>query len=241
MKDESAFGRRVPSDFKHVEKYPYGAVAPTAPAKVERTLSLPRYRSVYDQQREGACVGFASSWMMSMLNRRLYDARWLWNEAKEIDEWPDTNPGDNSGTSVRAAMDVLRKVGHCRIYREKARPPHLAEGILRNRWARTVDEIRTSIDRGAPVVLGVNWYENFDSPERSNGDYWIGRGDLGRIRAGHAVCVYGASDKRQAVRIVNNWGERYPLVLMPYSTVERLLQEDGEAALVTDRKEPEKR
>ena len=40
----------------------------------------------------------------------------------------------------------------------------------------------------------------------------------------------------QAVGIVNNWGTRYPLVMMPYETLGRLLDEQGEATLVTDRR-----
>ena len=59
----------------------------------------------YDQGREGACVGFGCSRMMSLLNRKRYDARWLWDWAKSTDEWPETNPGDDQGTSVRAACD----------------------------------------------------------------------------------------------------------------------------------------
>jgi hypothetical protein len=43
----------------------------------------------------------------------------------------------------------------------------------------------------APVVIGVNWYSNFDSPVKdSSGNYWIGRSsNLGAIRGGHAVCL----------------------------------------------------
>jgi hypothetical protein len=228
-------GRRRPSDWRHIAKYPYRAVAPATATKVERTLPLPAYRVRYDQEREGACVGFASSWMMSILNRRFYDARWLWDEAKKIDEWPETNPGDSEGTSVRAAMDVLRAAGHRRRYRGATYPANLNEGIAENRWCTTVDEIRTAIGKGIPVTLGVNWYVNFDKPVVKGGRWWIGMGSLGRIRGGHAVCIYRASDHYDAVGIVNNWGPEYPLVLMPYDTLRRLLHEDGEATLVTDR------
>jgi hypothetical protein len=43
------------------------------------------------------------------------------------------------------------------------------------------------------------------------------------------------SDRRQAVRLVNTWGLSYPYVWIPYRVVDRLIDEDGEAALVTDR------
>lgn len=235
MTEEAVWGRLIPTDWNHVMLYPFSAVAPEAVEKVERTLRLPAYRVIYDQKREGACVGFASSWMMSTLNRRRYDPRWLWNKAKEIDEWPDTNPGDNCGTSVRAAMDVLRKTGHVRIFRKKTYPPDQQEGILENRWATSVDQIRTCIAGGTPVVFGINWYTNFDEPVEKNGDWWVGQGNLGAVRGGHAICLYRASDRRQAFGFVNNWGARYPLALMPYKVVERLLGEYGEATMVTDR------
>jgi hypothetical protein len=228
-------GRLVPGDWAHVERYPYAAVAPATVARVERALPLPAYRARYDQGREGACVGFASSWLTSIFNRRFYDARWLWNTAKGIDEWPWTNAGDENGTSVRAAMDVLRTSGHSRIFRGSSRGPDPADGILTNRWATTVDEIRTSIAAGAPVVLGCNWYLNFDAPQLERGRWWIGRGALGHVRSGHAVCIYRASDRMQAVGLVNSWGDRYPLAMLPYETLARLLDEDGEATLVTDR------
>lgn len=96
----------------------------------------------YDQGAEGACVGFGCSRVMSLLNRKRYDARWLWNEAKKIDEWPETNPGDDNGTSVRAALDVLRRQGHI-VYRAKNEPdyPSRAEGIQANRWITSIDDL----------------------------------------------------------------------------------------------------
>ena len=177
-------GRLEPSDWKHVEKYPYSAVAPRSADTVEKALPLPRYRTIYDQQREGACVGFASSWMVSILNRRLYNARWLWNRAKAIDEYPQTNPGDNSGTSVRAAMDVLRDEGHIRVVHGQDRPISPDEGVAENRWARTVDEIRTSIAGRTPVVFGTDWYTNFDKPVRKGRDWFVGDGISGASEAG---------------------------------------------------------
>src|SRR5262249_26468429 len=47
-----------------------------------------------------------------------------------------------------------------------------------------------------PVVLGINWYTNFDSPVKDGLTYWIGRGDLGTVRGGHAICArpWGVTD-----------------------------------------------
>lgn len=156
----------------------------------------------YDQGNEGACVGFGSSRMMSLLNRKRYDARWLWDRAKAVDEWPDTNPGDDNGTSVRAGMDVLRTLGHSAwkvdyegyTWQQRATEvPVLNEGISANRWATKVEEIVSVLN--SPIT-----------------------------------------DSLEAVPFLNSWGRFYPhITWIPYNVMQRLLDEYGEATMVTDR------
>src|SRR5262245_44015551 len=233
-------GMRPPTDKRHQRRY--GMTAPT-PANVNLTLYLPHHlRPFYDQGTEGACVGFGWSWAKSIIEARghgatpKFDGFWLYHEAQQVDEWGDTPPGE--GTSVRAAGDILRTVGHKQVKGQSDIPPSTNWCIEENRWATTVDEVRFCINQQVPVVIGVNWYSNFDHPEKdpaNNAVWWIGRGDLGSLRGGHCVCIYGASDKRQAVKIVNNWGTAYPLVWMPYETLGRLIgPEGGECTVITD-------
>lgn len=111
----------------------------------------------YNQGSEGACVGFGSSRMMSHLNRKRYDARWLWDEAKKIDAWSDTNPGDNEGTSVRAAMDVLRMQGHKVM---KSATPNLNDGINENRWAISIDDLFSVLQNPLYKKLGAIPFHN---------------------------------------------------------------------------------
>ena len=93
-------GRREPTDFVHVERYPWSAVAPPTVATVERVLRLPWWAWSHDQGREGSCVGHGIAMERAITNiaqaRRLgipagrrYDPIDLWNEAKKIDEWDD--------------------------------------------------------------------------------------------------------------------------------------------------------
>lgn len=182
---------------------------------------------------------------------RRYDPLDIWDQAKLADGFSDTNPGDNNGTTVVAAYDVMRDRGPRRIATNGIRissggmpeiispskegPPLVQEGVKTNRWATTVDEMRTAISDGQPVVIGTNWYSSFDQPEAVGSEFWIGRGLLGRVRGGHCVCIYGASDRRAAFKTKNSWGPYYPVVWLPYVVMERLLEEYGEAALVTDR------
>lgn len=230
--------RRIPTDFSHVSQYPLRAAVPTIPARVEDLLPIPyRLRAIYDQGQRGACVAFSGSWLMSTVNGgQRYDPWPLYAAAQSIDEWDDTPPGE--GTSLRAGFDVLRTVGHWPVVRGKVRSVDPAAGIETNRWAVSVDEIRAAIAEGMPVQFGINWYSAFFRPDSVNGEHWIGRGPWGYVAGGHAILCYGASDRRQAFRLVNSWGAGWPLVWLPYEAMRRLLAEDGEAGIVTDRVAP---
>jgi hypothetical protein len=248
--DDTRLGRLVPDDDEHIRNFPFAVGSPLV---VNKTLRLPWWHWSHDQGAEGSCVGHGVVMERAIVNSaqvgqsRRYDPIELWNEAKKVDEWPETNPGDDNGTSVRAAYDVCRDDGICRVKGMKlvdgvpvpvgSSPISRIEGVTTNRWARTSDEMRAAFvaAQPTPVVIGVNWYSNFDAPVNVGAEKWIGRSDLGRIRGGHCVCIYGASDKRQAFRVKNSWGRDYPLVWLPYTVMDRLLAEDGEAALVVDR------
>jgi hypothetical protein len=58
--------------------------------------------------------------------------------------------------------------------------------------------LATAPTRPTPVVLGVNWYVEFDAPEPDGqGHAWIARdGRLSKVRGGHCVCLKprGTSD-----------------------------------------------
>jgi hypothetical protein len=99
-----------------------------------------------------------------------------------------------------------------------------------------VDEIRTAIASGNPVTLGINWYVEMDDPVKVGSDWWIAKDKkLTTIRGGHAICCYGASDRRQAFKLVNSWGLAFPTVWIPYEVVQRLINEEGEGCLISDR------
>lgn len=227
-------GRVKPEDLKHVKLYGY---SPERVEFVKKELELPRWHWNWDQGYEGACVGFGTSMMLSILNGKniRYAARWLWQLSKDIDGLDDTQRGDDGGTLVSAACDILRAKGHRVLKQGEMQPVDKTQGIKTNRWATSVDELRSCINQRIPASIGVDWYSNFDKPvEKGEDEYWIGEGNLGSIRGGHCVCLYGADDERQAFKLKNSWGRDYPLVWIPYSTMQRLLDDWGEATLVTD-------
>lgn len=153
----------------------------------------------YDQGNEGACVGFGCSRMMSLLNRKRYDARWLWDVAKTGDEWPDTNPGDDNGTSVHAAAAVLQQRGHVawrkgyagRDYRHRdTETPDAADGIAAYRWATSAQQVLDVLRNPTGTRLGAvcllnSWGRGY--PHR----VWMPAETLDRLlrESGEAVLV----------------------------------------------------
>lgn len=156
----------------------------------------------YDQGDEGACVGFGNSRMMTLLNRTRYNARWLWDESKIVDEWNDTNPGDDNGTSVHAAAQILNQQGLVKWDSSMANLSwqerdqligDMSAGISVYRWANSVDEIRSVLQ--SPL-----------------------------------------NDQLQAIPFLNSWGRYYPhITWMGYDIVEKLIRDEGEFLVPTDR------
>ncbi|QRP47479.1 hypothetical protein [Amycolatopsis sp. FDAARGOS 1241] len=241
-------GRFVPDDWQHLERYPLTALATKErPVRTPVVIGVNWYRefddpepdgksgemfiakggsvttvrgghcvclepggtpdtdqsyNFYNQGAEGACVGFGWSRCMTLFNGDDYAARWLWDAAKKRDEWAETNPGDENGTSVRAAAEVLRELGHVEWQdeysdddwrRRESYTPDVKQGIRAFRWARTVDEVHAA---------------------------------LGNHRA----------DELGAVPLLNSWGANYPhRVWLPDEVLDRLIREEGEIAVPTDR------
>lgn len=97
------------------------------------------WRRFYNQGNTGECVGFSSSRMMSLLNREMYDAPWLYFQAQDLAGQPRD---DQAGTYVRSAMGVLVGSGE-KTPRGK---PNLSKGIEAYRWAQSVDEMRNVLN-----------------------------------------------------------------------------------------------
>lgn len=225
-------GRRVPTTWEHVDKYPLRALAEeerpkgepvvlginwhrnfsfpeqkdglywigrgnpedwgpidgghAIACKPDRVTDLGTWHRHYDQQRN-SCVGHSVSRSRTLVERRLYDGEWLYDQALPIDEWSGEA---DVGTSLNAGFKVVHALGPMRFKTQRAEP---SEGVSAYRWLQSVDEIRTVLD----------------SP---------------------------SNDRWQAVKLVNSWGVSYPhYVWLPYSTLAYLLRQHGEAVTATSR------
>lgn len=231
------YGRIRPTDWEHTDKYPITKVyGTTTPVLVEKVIPKPSLSWWYNQGSSNGCVGYSCSYMMSTYNRRVYDAKWLYYRATEVDLIPWTTPESDLGTTVRAAFEVLRRQGHSRVqfFPYKSLPPIAIDGISSYYWCFTVDQCRMAISDGRPIIFGINWYEEFMHPIRRYNGHWIGTGALGRLLGQHAILCNGASDSREGFKLANSWGPSYPEVWIPYTRIAQLLGEEGEAGVAYD-------
>jgi len=199
------------------------------PSKVDHT---PDMSPVKDQGHLGSCVGFAVSAMKECQERKehleeiakgkrgrpkIYDysEAWIYWNAKKLDPWGV----EDEGTSIRYAMQVLKKIG---VPTEKGWPYKDINDVDAigepKRWANMVarwalidsywrvenlEELKVALVNG-PVPIGVPcFYEIFFVGSNGLVPY---PANPSQYYGGHAICAVGYDDSRQLVKFKNSWG-----------------------------------
>lgn len=233
-------GRIPPSFAKQEQNNRYNLsrweLAPAPMGTVNRILEYPKeFVSWYDQPNN-SCTAYSASWICSIHNKKKYNAQWLYCEGCKLDKDPSTSCKADIGGYIWAMMDVLKSEGHCI---DKATTPSFAEGIVSYAWGG-IDEARTAINSGYPVVFGTDWH-NWPIVTK-NGERWISDTNWGGVLGGHAYCVIGALDSRISPAgyeggflILNTWGPSWPPTLISYTSMTKLLNARGECCIPMDR------
>ena len=182
------------------------------PKKVDYTSKMTPVR---DQGNEGTCVGFASTVGMKEYQekqdwRKLVELspRFLYSECKKVDKMP------GEGTTIRVAMQVLKKAGVCKEalwpYKphqtDKPKPGYLADAKT-NRvksYARIVDlfELKSSLASIGPCVIGIQVFNGM--MDAASGKVPMPRSGERSI-GGHAICAVGYDESKGLVKFKNSW------------------------------------
>jgi C1A family cysteine protease len=202
------------------------------PKKIDHTKKMSPVR---DQQNEGVCVGFAVACGMKEYQEFLdyqklvlLSPRFVYSEAKKIDGVPGLE-----GTTIRASMQVLKKIGVCQ---EKFWPyqPHQKdkpkEGAKANAqkfciitYARilNLNELRLNLFTKGPCVIGIQVFKGMLKtktglvPLPKKNETSLG---------GHAICVCGFNDGEKLIKFRNSglvkWGQK-GYGFLPYAYIER--------------------
>ena len=180
--------------------------------------------SPLDQGEEGRCVIFgwggelAASPHRYTINNKWCRQHWPLVQAKDREMgnvWTD-------GASVLAGAKVMSMLGNVTSYH----------------WGFGIDDVLQNLSRRGPVVLGINWYAGMYETD----ELGLVRTE-GKLVGGHCILANGIWPKHplfkeDVVVWTNSWGSSYGINgrgFIPVESLDRLLKEDGEACIPTDR------
>ena len=198
----------------------------TVGGKPQRSYTW-RCNQWFDQGREGACVAYALGHELAARPSEVQglDDPWLmgvYHAAQKADPWPGGSyPGASpsySGTSVLAGVKVLHSQGWFKSYR----------------WAFGLNDLILGVGYNGPAVIGIAWYEGMYSPDA---DGFIK--PEGPVVGGHAILVRAVNVKDRLFTLRNSWGRDWGRdgdCLVSFDTMDRLLNEQGEAVFLMGRK-----
>lgn len=225
-------GRRVPTDWRHVERYPLRALAvEDRPRNVPVPIGVNWYQSfdlpVHGSDRRfrvglGDLGRVRGGHCVCLLPRRLVDTQEWWRYYNQLSE------GACVGAGCSRAMSLLnrRRYDFRWLYRA-------AQSI--DEWDDTPPQEGTSVRAGLEILRTVGHSaivgRNVASPHLAQG--------ISAYRWARDVQeVLDVLDRPNALEVpfLNSWGHEYPHVTwMPTVVLERLLHEDGELPVITDR------
>jgi hypothetical protein len=206
-------GRHIRHDPRSLQ-YPVGA---TSVPLV--TVTHERVSDILDQGDLGSCTGNAA--VGALGTKPLSDtipaavtldetfAREVYSDATAIDPYTGQWPPEDTGSDGLSVAKVLKTRGLIAGYLHGTNPTALQTAL-----------------QTTPVIVGVNWYAGFDTPDTS------GRVEItGGIRGGHEFEIIGVDFEEQLYEAVNSWGRDWGLeghFFIPFTAMARLLKEHGD-------------
>lgn len=192
----------------------------SSPARALASVEHERVTPVLDQGDLGSCTGNASCGALG--TKPLYDALpsghpaldetlavHIYSEATKIDPYDGQYPPTDTGSDGLSVAKVCTTLGYI-------------SGYLH---ATTLEAMQNALQDTA-VIVGVNWYEGFDSPD-SNGVVKVS----GKVRGGHEFEVVGIDMDKGLFHAINSWGTAWGKnghFYFSFDSMTRLLSEDGD-------------
>jgi hypothetical protein len=219
--------REVERDWRF--EHAVGAEVVAAPTRLPASVDLrATWWTIADQGRTGSCVGWATADSVLRFlfvkagrlgEKELLSPRFVWMAAKESDEFSSqpTTFIEQEGTSLKAALDVARKLG---VVPEKTLPfasRALFQGEAQTFYAlaatrkiaayfnlgREPGKWRTWLATKGPILARLEIDATWDDAKRSKGN--LDTYQASTARGGHAVALVGYTKDRFIVR--NSWGK----------------------------------
>lgn len=198
-----------------------GKSAKVATASIPSSYIIPNTPQIVNQGQEGSCVAFATAYAAASILEYNFKGvtsprspEYVYNQIK-ISSCPN-------GTYVSRGLDLIKNQGACSwdempyTDAECSTQPNAAQKSAASThkfttWA-TVDKtnitnVKTLLSMNLPIVIAITVDRSFDSLSAANN--WTWKSHSGKVRGGHAICVVGYDDTKQAFKVQNSWGKTW--------------------------------
>lgn len=208
---------------RHVE-HDSRSLAHPAPETTAKLVSVKHKRHCppFDQGDVGSCTGNATAGAcmtdpIYKTGRHLTekDALAIYEDATRLDDVPGQYPPDDTGSSGLAAAKAAQRLGLIKSYKH----------------AFTFAAVEAALAKG-PGILGIDWYEGFDSPIGPDAELRIS----GEVRGGHEIVLDEINFETQMVGGTNSWGSSWGnggRFTLSFDTLKQLLRSDGDFTVLS--------
>lgn len=205
------------------------------PVKVDLSDKLP---TCWDQGQEGSCTGHGCGAAIAFIHPGFMPSRnMIYFDGRELEG--DTD--QDSGAQISDVISGLATHGVCHestwpydamtlleAPSEEAYQEALPQKIKQYARVSDLEDLKSCLAEGFPVVIGFSVYDNFESPEMAKTGLLTLPGPNDELLGGHCVLVTGYDESTRLCLVRNSWGTSWGLngnFHMPYSYFNTLVSD----------------
>lgn len=219
--DENTYNSYAKANIEALAMKFEGKSAAAVTASIPSSYTIPNTPPIANQGQEGSCVAFATAYAAASTLEYNFKGvtnprgpEYVYNQIKIS--------GCPNGTYVSRGLDLIKNQGVCSwnempytdvecSTQPNATQKSAAATHTFTTWA-TVDKtninnVKTLLSMNLPIVIAISVDSSFDNLSSANN--WIWKNHSGRVRGGHAICVVGYDDAKQAFKVQNSWGSTW--------------------------------
>lgn len=191
------------------------------PNKVDLTSKFP---TPGNQGNQGSCTAWAVCYALKSYQESQEHGWGISSSATQFSPafvYNQINGGKDNGSSISKALDLLIEQGVCtlkympyNVNDYKTQPnsaqKNNASNFKAKSWSsiRGVNSVKYHLAKGSGVVIRVYCYSDF-SISTSNPIYDTIKSGEKKPNTGHAICLIGYDDSKQAFKFINSWGTNW--------------------------------
>lgn len=197
------------------EKVSANAKAAALPSSI-----ILNHPSIGNQGNTGTCVSWASGYALSGTLNNEFPVSGVTNPRSpwyvyQMDHSAAGNCDPNDGMYLTPGLDILINYGvptyaadpslgsPCRRPTAAMDASAASDKVVNYAALSNLNDVKTALSMHLPVLMGFTVYSSFETAFNNGSTF---KTISGSVLGGHAVCIIGYNDAKNAVLIQNSWG-----------------------------------